>query len=149
MMGNISTVILIFRLSYALNDVRAMKDKTKDEDTAAATPAKKSYDEARIAQPSSANEEQPLTEEAIKALHKKLDRLRAEDEQRPQEEPVLRSMPALIGYAACDRGVNHQVIIGIIEQQLGFYDEKAEIGGDYYNAVVRFLETLDVRKFLQ
>ena len=116
--------------------VAGMEDKTKNKNAAKTA----SGEQAR-------NKEKPLSEKEIKALHQRLDMLRAEDEANPPK-PVQRSVRAMVAYAACDFGVNEQVVRAAIEQEFGCYDEQAEIGSDYYNELVHFLAHLNIKMLL-
>lgn len=116
--------------------VAGMDDKTKNKNAAKTGSGK----QAR-------NKERALSEKQIKALHQRLDMLRAEDEANPPK-PVQRTVRAMVAYAACDFGVNEQVVRTAIEQEFGCCDEKAEIGSDYYNALIHFLAHLNIKMLL-
>ncbi len=126
----------------------AMKDETKIKNAAKTASANITSKKEDVVPSVTTNGLPPLTKEETKLLHEGLAALRAEDEQHPPE-PVLKSIPALIAWTACDLGVNELVIRELIKLQFGPCDEKAEIGSDYYDTLVRFLEALEVKQHIQ
>ena len=96
------------------------------------------------------NPDAPVSEEGLsvselEALHKKLAALRASDAQPKEEE--RKSVRALIAYAACDLGVNEEVVIALVKQHFEF-DDISEMHEGHCDELVRFLENLDIKQFI-
>lgn len=88
-----------------------------------------------------------LSASELKALHERLDALRAADEAAEPQEKEHRSFRALIAYAACDFGVNEIVVIDLVKRHFGVTDLN-EITEDHREALVRFLENMDIKRFI-
>jgi hypothetical protein len=91
--------------------------------------------------------EKGLSVSELKALHERLAALRAADAVPKTEENEPKSVRALIAYAACDLGVNEGVVLDLVKRHFGMTDIN-EITQDYRETLVRFLENLDIKKFI-
>lgn len=81
----------------------------------------------------------------LKALHERLARLRAEDAQ-PKEEK-RKSVRALIAYAACDMGVNEEIVGTLVKQHFDVPETNLLLETDY-DELVRYLGSLDIKQFI-
>jgi hypothetical protein len=91
--------------------------------------------------------EKDLSVSELKALHEKLAALRAADAVALPEEKEHMSVRALIAYAACDLGVNESVVTDLVARHFGVTDI-SEMHEDYRSTLIRFLENLDIKQFI-
>ena len=109
---------------------------------------KPSVDKNGDLDPNKASKDEELSGAQLKVVHEKLDALRAADDAvEPDEEKEQRSFRALIAWAACDFGVNDLLITDLVKRHFGVADI-SELNEDCRDALNRFLENLDVRKFI-
>jgi hypothetical protein len=98
--------------------------------------------------PNKAIKDEELSEAQLKAVHAKLDALRAADAAaEPDDEKERRSFRALIAYAACDFGVNDAMVTDLVKRHFGVADI-SELHEGCRDALNRFLGNLDIRKFI-
>ena len=81
----------------------------------------------------------------LKALHEKLAALRASNSIPKNKK--RRSLRALIAYAACNHGVNEEIIRALVERHFEF-DDISELYNGHYDELVRFLDNVNVKEIL-
>jgi hypothetical protein len=98
--------------------------------------------------PNKVIEDEGLSEVQLKALHKKMDALRAADAvAEPDNKKQRRSFRALIAWAACDFGINDTMVTDLVKLHFGVADI-SELHEGHRATLNRFLENLDIKKFI-
>ena len=108
---------------------------------------KPSTDRDGSSEPNAPVGEKDLSVSELKVLHEKLEALRRADAVAEPEENEHKSVRALIAFAACDRGVNEAVVMDLVKRHFGIADI-GELTENYRGVLVRFLENLDIKKFI-
>ncbi len=86
-----------------------------------------------------------LSASELKALHDRLAALRAKD--IVLDKLKRKSIQALIAYTAYNRGINEEVIRDLVKERFDF-DGLDERRSEAFDAIIRFLADLDIRKNL-
>ena len=105
-------------------------------------------DKDASAEPSETPEEEDLSESELRTLHEGLAVLREEVEaEEATEKKERKSVRELIAWAACDFGVNEEVVRVQVERHFEVSDI-SELHSDHYDDLVRFLENLNIKQFI-
>jgi hypothetical protein len=109
---------------------------------------KPSADNEVSADPNKTPEEEGLSESELQILHDGLSVLREEVEaEEVAEKKERKSVRELIAWAACDFGVNEEVVRVQVERHFEVSDIN-ELNNGHYDELVRFLENLDIKQFI-
>ena len=109
-------------------------------------------------QHSTANENSPdaekpsaagdLSSSELRVLHEGLAALRETDETSEEiDTKEHKSVRALIAWTACDLGVNEEVISAQVERHFEL-SNISELHSGHYDDLVRFLEKMDIKQFI-
>jgi hypothetical protein len=91
--------------------------------------------------------EKGLSVSELKALHERLAALRAADAVPKTEEKEPKSVRALIAYAACDLGVNEEIVGTLVKSHFDVPEINLLLASDY-DELVRYLGSLDIKQFI-
>ncbi len=84
----------------------------------------------------------------LQLLHEGLAALReADGEEEGTEQEEHKSVRALIAYAACDLGINEEVVRAQVERHFEFSDI-SELRDGHYDELVQFLKDLNIKQFI-
>jgi hypothetical protein len=99
-------------------------------------------------QPKASEDEEELSPADLEILHGRLAALRAADgAEECAEEKERKSVRALIACAACDLGVNEEVVRALVEHRFGG-DVFSNLAEERYDELARFLENPDVKRLI-
>ncbi|MDD3028867.1 MAG: hypothetical protein PHS57_01100 [Alphaproteobacteria bacterium] len=91
--------------------------------------------------------EKDLSVSELRALHKRLVTLRSAANEAGSAKENNKSVRALIAFAACDFGVNEDVVDTLVKGHFQITNTN-ELNENNHDELIDFLENLDIKQFI-